>query len=357
MNHTQILKRAWSILWSYKVLWIFGIILALTIPNRNGDDNPRYEFSVDEARQWNMPAEARQMMERMNDFFSDPGNTTTIIFAIVGIVALVLLLGVVVAIARYVSQVALMRMVDGYEANGVKATWRQGVRLGWSRAAWRVFLVNLVVFLPMLLVVLVLFGCAAIPAILSYSSGDMPTWPGIVAAIGLAFMVIFLVFLVAVALSLVLETVYRVIVLGGTGVMDGLRQGWQLVRRNFKDVFVMWLILIGIQLGFFIVMVPVVLLLGFIGVVLGGGAGISAYLLIQMVANPVMAAIIAVFLGGGLFVGLIGLPLLFINGLKETYLSTVWTLVYRSLVAPVAAEAQPEAVLPSAGVEPPVLPA
>ena len=30
MKHFQILKRSWDILWSYKVLWIFGIILALT---------------------------------------------------------------------------------------------------------------------------------------------------------------------------------------------------------------------------------------------------------------------------------------------------------------------------------------
>ena len=30
MDHMKVLKRAWQILWSYKALWIFGIILALT---------------------------------------------------------------------------------------------------------------------------------------------------------------------------------------------------------------------------------------------------------------------------------------------------------------------------------------
>ena len=30
MDHTKILKRAWAILWQYRVLWIFGIILAIT---------------------------------------------------------------------------------------------------------------------------------------------------------------------------------------------------------------------------------------------------------------------------------------------------------------------------------------
>ena len=30
MDHVKVLKRAWEILWRYRVLWVFGIILALT---------------------------------------------------------------------------------------------------------------------------------------------------------------------------------------------------------------------------------------------------------------------------------------------------------------------------------------
>jgi len=32
MNHGKVLKRAWEILWRYRVLWIFGVIVALTAP-------------------------------------------------------------------------------------------------------------------------------------------------------------------------------------------------------------------------------------------------------------------------------------------------------------------------------------
>ena len=35
MDPIKILKRAWKILWSYKALWIFGIILALTTSGSN----------------------------------------------------------------------------------------------------------------------------------------------------------------------------------------------------------------------------------------------------------------------------------------------------------------------------------
>ena len=40
MKRTQILKRSWEILWSYKALWIFGVILTLTnTPGGEGSGN------------------------------------------------------------------------------------------------------------------------------------------------------------------------------------------------------------------------------------------------------------------------------------------------------------------------------
>lgn len=37
----QILKRAWEILWNYKVLWIFGFLLALTGAGSRGGSGGR----------------------------------------------------------------------------------------------------------------------------------------------------------------------------------------------------------------------------------------------------------------------------------------------------------------------------
>lgn len=36
MNHQQILKRAWHILWNYRAIWVFGILLALTTASGGG---------------------------------------------------------------------------------------------------------------------------------------------------------------------------------------------------------------------------------------------------------------------------------------------------------------------------------
>ena len=35
MDHIKVLKRAWEIIWRYRALWIFGIILALTTGGRS----------------------------------------------------------------------------------------------------------------------------------------------------------------------------------------------------------------------------------------------------------------------------------------------------------------------------------
>jgi len=43
MDHMKVLKRAWQILWHYRALWIFGIILALTAPSTRGNE-ARYAF-------------------------------------------------------------------------------------------------------------------------------------------------------------------------------------------------------------------------------------------------------------------------------------------------------------------------
>ena len=35
LDITKILKRSWQILWNYRMLWVFGFILALTVGGTN----------------------------------------------------------------------------------------------------------------------------------------------------------------------------------------------------------------------------------------------------------------------------------------------------------------------------------
>ena len=51
----KILKRAWHVLWNYKILWIFGILLALTASRGNSSigSGSGWRFGSDDLPRWN----------------------------------------------------------------------------------------------------------------------------------------------------------------------------------------------------------------------------------------------------------------------------------------------------------------
>ena len=350
MDHMQILKRAWKILWNYRTLWVFGVILALTSPSGFFGRNDSHPSGQNLGRPFNFtpPDEIRRELEKLGQLFSQgvPAETQQMLIRIAVLLALaVLVLAILFAFGYYVSQTALIRMVDRYERDEQKLTWKQGLRMGWSREAWRLFLIDLVIFLPLIVVFLLLFGCAALPVLLSVMAGKEPTIAGIIATVGLAFLIIFAAIIVGFVLSLILEVIKRACVLGDYGVRASIREGWAMVRSHLKDIFVMWLILLGIKIGFVVAVIPVVLLLVGVGLLVGGGIGIVLYLIVQAAASITAGWVSAAIVGGTLFILILALPLLFLGGLRETYISSAWTLAYGEINLPIP----PSLVLPDEG--------
>src|SRR5436190_1326626 len=124
MDHIRILKRAFSITTTYRALWIFGILVALTAGGRISGSGRSSGSSIPGARTWPTLS---------------PEAVTGLIVAGVVVLCVALVLFVAAVIARYVAETALIRMVDQHEATGVKVGFRQGLRLGWTRAARRLF--------------------------------------------------------------------------------------------------------------------------------------------------------------------------------------------------------------------------
>lgn len=335
MNYAKILKRAWDILWNYKALWIFGFLLALTTnsgfnggargSSHSGTSSQNYGFEI--------PSEIQDAFDALSQYFHrvfSPENLPTFIGIGIAIIVFFILLAILFAILHYVSRTALIKMVDTYETSGEKVNWRQGFRLGWSRQAWQLFLINLVIFLPLFLIAVIFMGCAFVPVLLSLVNNNEPSVTGIIATVGMFFLIVFILVIVKVVLSLVMEIIYRECVLKGKGVINAIRDGWKKVFRNLKDIFLMWLILIGIQLGFFLICIPVALMLMFIALLVGGGTGVLIYFLVNTMST-VASWITAGVVGGSLFLIIFSLPMIFLNGLLQTYISSVWTLVFREL--------------------------
>jgi hypothetical protein len=332
MDHMKVLKRAWETTWRYRALWIFGIIVALTTaggggPSGGGDGDGRFQYNLDEGD--------------LGDIPEIPPQVVGILIAIgVSLVCVIILLAIAATIARYVAETALIRMVDDHEETGEKRSIRQGFRMGWSRTAWQLFLIKLLTGLPTTLAFILLFLLAFTPLLLWITKSTVAGVIGTVATVGLFFLVLFLAIVVGVVLSLLRKFFWRACALEKLGVIESIRQGFYVVRQNLKDVVVMWLIMIGVQIGWVIALIsitivlfPVIILLIIVGGVLGGLPALLIGGLASLFLEGPVPWILAAVVGIPIFILVMAVPWLFLGGLMEVFKSSTWTLTYRELRA------------------------
>jgi len=342
MDHMKVLKRAWEIVWSYRALWIFGIIVALTTASGGqggggggGGAPAQYNFQGEDfapGGEFPMPEVPPEVV----------GTLVVIIGG--GVACVVVILIVASVVARYVAETALIQMVDDYEETGEKRSIRQGFRLGWSRTAWRLFLISLIVDLPAIVVFILLFLPPAGLIMLSVLAIEKISVAvgviGIVAAVGLIFLIILLLIIVGAALSLLKQFFRRVCALEELGVVESIRQGFNVVKRHLWDVAIMWIIMIGLGIAWMLLMIPVTILLFVVGLMLAGPALLIGGLA-TLVGGPAMW-ILAAVIGIPIFILVLVVPGLFLGGLAEAFKSSVWTLTYRELRALENLDTEPE---------------
>jgi len=363
----KILRRAWYILWSYRVLWVFGLILALAAGSSTGSNSNNGVNYRQDSRE-NPHVTPQSMQEAFRDFQRELNKLfeqgiphmnisgqelSTFLWVIGAFVLVMLIFGIVVAIARYVSETAVIRMVDEYEASGNKMTVREGFRTGWSRTAWRLFLINLIVNLPAIALALVLLiaGVGIYFAVVNGNANFAAF--SVVSTIVLLFITIFVVVILTILLHLLRNFIWRICVLENAGVRESLQRGFALVLENWKNVGLMWLVMIGLGIIWaigsvilFIVAIPLVI--------------VTAVLATLVVAAPylLLVGVFSLFLNGVLpwiAAGLFLIPLFFtiafspwllVGSWQSVFTSSVWTLTYREIKALPAIAPQTE-VLPA----------
>jgi len=351
----KILQRAWQILWNYRALWVFGLILALVAGgsaghrgNNNGmqwrEENHTYQMpSYNNPQEFfnDVNQELQKLFQQGIPKMNIPGeDIPAFLWTIAGFVVFMFLVSIVVAITYYVSVNAVIRMVDEYENTGTRMAVREGIRIGWSRSAWRLFLINLIVRLPAILFFLVLLT-TGVSIFVAVMNGNMTFTPvSIIVMIVLLFLGIFAVVILSVVLGLVLPFFWRVSIFEGLGVRESLRRGFALVRENWKNAGLMWLVMIGL----WIIWIPISIIAGLITLpVILVTSGIAA--IIVAIPGLLLVGIFSTFLAGplpwigaGLFIlfpfFLIAFsPWLLLGSWKAVYTSTVWTLTYREIKA------------------------
>jgi len=182
----------------------------------------------------------------------------------------------------------------------------------------------------------VLFVVAAAPLLLWATESTAAGAIGTVVTIGLGLLVVLLAIVVGVILSVLMRFFRRVCVLQQAGVIESIRQGYGIVRQHLKDVTIMWLIMVGLGIGWVIVMIPVTIVLVVLGGVVGGLPGLLLGGLASLAFEGAVPWILGLALAIPIFILVLAAPLGFLGGLMRVFVSSTWTLTYRELRAEAA---------------------
>jgi hypothetical protein len=345
MDHFKILKRAFSITWNYRVLWLFGFLLALTLPRGNGGSNSGYQFNRNDFNG----------SQGFPPFFPaiSPQVINTLIAAGIALICIFILLAIAASFVRYISETALIRLVDQNEATGEKATVRAGFRMGWSRRAFRLFLIDLLFGVVGIVAFLLLLLVAATPFLVWLTYSDLLRTLGTIAGVGMIFLVILLFILIAIILSVVMQFIRRAAVLEDLGVFASIQRGFALVRQRLGDIVIMALIMFALGLGWVVLSIPLVILLLLAAVVLGGLPALLAGVITNQFVQGYVPWVVGILVGLPVFVVVLAVPGSFVNGLVQVFTSSTWTLTYREVLAlgevrPAAPAPQPDIPLDEA---------
>jgi hypothetical protein len=347
----RILKRSWQILWDYKVLWIFGFLLAITAGRGGGGggNNPsQYRFEQPNGRSNFDFSRGGPVMEGLGRWFEQnvlpilihpEQHISTFIWLGIVLFLLILVVSVIAALIRYPSEVSVIRMVDEYEQTGTKVNFRAGWRLGWSRRAFRLWLTDLILSLPVILFVFIMFGAGLF--IFAFTGRDLnSSLVGFVTSLICAIPFILILIGVVIFLGLLRNLFARIIALDDLGVGDTFRHGWVLFKQNWKSVGLIWLIMLGIGILYglvsiiaFFILIPAYIVLAIPAALVAAIPGLLVFAIASLFTTPPLTWIIAVLLALPFFFVVAFAPLTFLQGWYLLYESNVWTLTYRELIS------------------------
>lgn len=301
MDYFGILERSFGIMRRYRVLWLFGFLLALFSAGGGAGNGVQYTFQGDEFR-----------LERIG---APPGLA---VVAILAIVAIALSLAILAAVVNYVCQTALIGLVGEIE-EGQDPTVRHGFDVGWSRSALRLFGVDIALVIPVILA-LVILGVVFVVPFAVFSTGDQGG-PGPLIFILICCLLFLVPVIIAafVALDLLQKFIYRQVVLAGNGVVAGIRNGYALIRANLGQVAAMWLIMFVIGL----LWAAVNFIIGLLAFAAVGGPAALMYAIFRSGLAAVLGALPFLLMAILVFAA--------INALYTVFTSTVWTLTYLEL--------------------------
>lgn len=360
-NIGDLLGKAWNILWRYRVLWVFALLLAVSggasaggggggggggsgtanLPAAGGNWFDREwgsEFAGGQLPQWAKELETWLDTNLLPMFSTEERAIRSAVAIVAVIIGISLLIGLLLALVRYPSETAVMRLVDDHVQTGNRVTFREGWRLGWDQRAWRLFLVDLLIGTPAFTFVILLAGLMVWLVLVMVRSGAAELSGGSVAGMVIIAFIFVLFGIFMWFVSLFRQYVARFATLEGSGVWESFRRGWQIFKAGFSRTLVLGLVLIGVGIAFglgmmiaALLLIPAYAVMAVPGVLVAAIPGGLAYWIASLSTPVAVAIVIALIVAIPLFAVIVFLPLSFLGGMFAVYTSNIWTLAFRAL--------------------------
>ncbi len=320
MDYGEIITKSAKLIWKHKILWLFGLLAGLG--GGTGNANLSYGFNAFDFNggNYNLPQPLQSFFLGLADMIRQtPGWFFFMLFT------LVCGLGLVFFLISVFGRTALTR--GAWQADSGVDHLGFGQLVNESVAPfWRVAGVTLLVGLPGFAIALIFIFIFIFGLVTSFSR-EIPGVAIILLCVGLPLVCLLVPFFWFLGIWSEISTV--AIVGEGFGIIAGMKRGWQLIRRNLGPVLLVAVLALVAQIGLGLLLGLIIAPIG-IGALLGG--------LIFNGSGTFSLAFFLPFL-------LIAIPLsLLLGAVFQSYIGTLWTLVFRRLAA--AGAAQPPVAVP-----------
>ncbi|MEK7440000.1 MAG: hypothetical protein AABZ78_04330 [Chloroflexota bacterium] len=284
MDYGNILSRAWQVTWKHKVLWIFGIFVALSSGSGSFNSGTSWNQSSSSGGGGNFPQP--DMPPQLREFLNSPA----LPIAIIALLCLGLIIALAIFLMGVASTGALIGGIDLAESTGA-VTFSQAWALGTSNF---LKILGLKIGVGIIGFVAIFAGIICCPLLCLVIPGSI-------------------------ALQVIAEFASFAIVLDKEGVIESIQKGFNVLKTNFTSVFVLGLILFGIGIAYgLVVAIPV--LVAFAPAIIA---------VMGSTREPNMMLIGATVL---MFLCLIPIFIV-VGGVYTTWQTATWQLAYRQFTA------------------------
>lgn len=284
MEYGKIISRSASIVWQNKFLMVLGILAAIgsglfTGSGGGGGDGGNVDTGL-----WD-PGQFSEYGDEIAAFAAGA------VLVVIALACVGLLIGIVLWIVSTVARGGLIASVDSIE-DGEKSSFRLAWSAGWSKV-WTLLGISLLPAIPALIMfVLGLMGMAAYGGVFALFGDEFAESAGL-AGLGTLFAVLACILMpIMLALMIVRNFAERACMLEDQGVIDAYRRGANVLMENIGEA----ILLILLQIAIFIVLGLILFLPGLL-------------LLLCCCLWPL---------------------LLLLQGAIEAFVSSVWTLAWRT---------------------------